>query len=356
MAVFVITERVDLGGVRPVDSEPAEFRWTVANKNIPIQPWSFGGKQRTKRTDYPGTDKPSEQILGPNYKEFTLRGRWTDKFNNAGYAVTEMNRFDAMCRRGNKIQLQFETLSFIGVITDWQFDYRRRWDIGYSFTVSTHSKADQTEISRLQVNTSGFQRFNARSWANVLNRINLDIKINQLGFPESYGYLEEYTEGKQLDKSFSDSVEEFENNIVQRVETVDGDITLGLKKVQSNAREIISKGQSIANAAKGLKPLVEISAPTGLEVLCFDIWNRRRASSARNAIFQAHQASVQADSQIDPEAIAIYQPQAGESLYSISLRFYGTPHNWRTIKERNRLSTSTLTGAETLVIPRLKAK
>jgi hypothetical protein len=41
----------------------------------------------------------------------------------------------------------------------------------------------------------------------------------------------------------------------------------------------------------------------------------------------------------------------GESLYAISRKFYGTPHAWRLIYDRNHLTSVTLTGDEILIIP-----
>ena len=163
---FTITERPDLGGFRPRSGKGQVFKWSSQNQNIPQGAWEFGGQLRTNRINYPGTDRPTEQVLGPNYTPFTLTGRWKNKFNRApvgegqespvpgaegnNYAENEMRLFETMCRRGNVIELQFQEITITGLITEWSFLYKRRWDIGYSFTFSPHTKGGQDEIAFTQ--------------------------------------------------------------------------------------------------------------------------------------------------------------------------------------------------------------
>jgi nucleoid-associated protein YgaU len=92
------------------------------------------------------------------------------------------------------------------------------------------------------------------------------------------------------------------------------------------------------------------AAPT----LALEAWARGLAYQARVMVNLAWRAAQDLSARVDPDALALYRPKAGESLYSISIRFYQTPNRWRDIYERNRLRTFTLSGLETLVIPSTK--
>jgi hypothetical protein len=74
-------------------------------------------------------------------------------------------------------------------------------------------------------------------------------------------------------------------------------------------------------------------------------------AGARAMLLAARRAQESLLAQADPNALALYQPHAGESLYAISNRFFKTPHRWREIAARNGLKTVVLEGTELLIIP-----
>jgi nucleoid-associated protein YgaU len=76
---------------------------------------------------------------------------------------------------------------------------------------------------------------------------------------------------------------------------------------------------------------------------------------ARLAIVGADEAERDMRTRAKASPRAIHRPYAGESLYRISERYYGTPSAWRRIYEANNLSSLVLAGTEELLIPEASA-
>lgn len=348
VGVFKIKERPDLGGFRP-RSGPVEFNWDSDHRNAPIQPWPGGVHQRTQRTDYAGTDNPSEQVLGPNFKPFTLRGSWKDKFNSPGYAIATWNAFLALVRRGNVVEVSFKSLTFFGIITDFDWEYRREYDIGYSFTVSAHKRPGADEIVTPPQPTI---LKDARTLSREIDeRIKKDMAAmlerkpaNQIA--EDTSPLTEAQFQNMINAS-----DEFQSIVSQRILPTDADADTGVRRAVASGDLLINRAKTQIDGLKNLNTGASLMYQTPLGVLGFEGWARGTSAQARLVVFDSYQARLQLEEQADPKAIAIYHPAAGENLYGISIRFYGTPENWRLIKKRNRLTSTTLAGTETLVIP-----
>ena len=351
VGTFIIRERPDIGGVLPPGGQPFRFEWTADRRNTPIQPWSMGVTQRTARTDYPGADNPTEQVLGPNFKPFTLTGRWSDKFNFGGYAIQTWRNFLAMVRRGNLCEFSFQSLTFFGIITDFDWDYRREYDIGYSFTVSVHRRPGADPLSK-----NIFQPLSITRDANSLAKSVQARILNDMAITESLKPSQQLvgdisaTSTAQL-QAMQEAADEFNAVVEERVLETDADATLSVRRAIAAADKVIGSAQTRINEVAGLRSDTALSFQSALGVLDFETWSRGLSSQARLSVFESFDARQQLDRQAQPDAIALYRPFKGESLYSISNRFYRTPHNWRLIKERNRLDSSILTGTELLIIP-----
>lgn len=345
---FIIQERPELGGFTPRGGA-VRFEWTAANRNAPVQPWPGGVTQRTKRTDYTGADEPTEQVLGPNFKPFTLRGTWLDKYNAPGYAVETWRAFLAMVRRGNVCEFSFKSQAFFGIITDFDWDYRREYDIGYSFTVSVHRRPGLDELS---ARVAGGVIQDASSLVSKLGeRINTRMVEIQTERPtEQLAGDISLTVGEDFD-SLQSSIAEFEEIVEQRILQPGADAATALRRAVAAGDITIGRAQTLLNRLGSIASDVNLSYQTALGVLDIETWSRGLAAQARLSVFDAYDARQQLDEQVEPNAVALYRPYQNESLYSISNRFYGTPHNWRLIKERNRLPSSNLDGTELLIIP-----
>lgn len=365
VGTFIVAERPDLGGFKPRGGE-ARFEWTAEGRSAPKQPWPGGVTQRTARVDYPGSDTPTEQVLGPNFKPFTLSGSWKDKYNPlatraegetdesfaaraGGFAIKTWKAFLAMVRRGNVVEVSFKSLTFFGIITDFDWDYRREYDIGYTFTVSVHRRPGADELAKPPSPTTT-KDANTLSQS-IKDRIETEMAAIDERKPTTQLALDTSPQTKEhLQQMLSDS-QDFQTVVDQRVLKTDADSALSVRRAIASGDLIIGGAQTLLNYLGGLKSDTALMYQTAMGVLDFETWGRGLAAQARLVVFESYDARQQLDEQAEPDAIALYRPFKNESLYSISNRFYGTPHNNRLIKQRNRLTSSNLTGTELLIIP-----
>ena len=373
-AEFIIEEINTLGGARPVDGFQ-KFVWTAKNRNIPLRPWTFGVTQRTIRTDYPGADDPTEQMLGPNFTEFTLTGKWDDRYNpvldfdlnnpddlaiirnrdgpgarslQGGYAELEQFKFENMVRRGNQIRITFERLTSLGVITNCDFEYRRDWDIGYTFTFSPHHRQP-----------GGFFALK-RSPRSVLNATQLREEVAEL-VDEALAIHDDAPQSRITGTTFA-TVDVLVDTYITQLASIDLSIEKRLltPEVEANssllrlAAYFFSMATTSVNLIDALEKLDSSEAldfESGIGQLNYDVWARGLMDTARKIVVSSQRAASQLQQRAKPGALALYSPPSGQSLYEVSNRFYGTPHNWRLIATRNNLDSLILDGTELLVIP-----
>lgn len=327
------------------DSRPANAARGGA-RACPRQPWTFGGNLRTVRTDYPGARTPSEQVLGPAHAPFTLEGRFDDRYNFAGYAEREQRRFEEMCRRGNTVQIQFQNQSFVCLITNWSFPYKRAWEIGYSFTVSVHDRPDGVTLADRAPETvqSPTQAFDA-----------LDVAAQAMATQQNKVPAAALTTGVNTGigaklSALLDDVAAIGKTLDNAQKATSG-AAASFKRTATQFRAAAGSAFNVVDTLVTIRSDIEMGVQQATSVLSFEDWSRSLRFHGRLVMGQSSKAARDMDSRSESKAIAMYRPQKGESLYDISRRFYGTPHSWRLIADRNHLNVINLTGNEYLIIP-----
>ena len=399
---FSITEKPKLGGFTPRSGKGQNFLWTSENRNIPQGSWDFGGQLRTNRIDYPGADRPTEQVLGPNFTPFTLQGRWKNKFNRPAlgpdqvnpspgdsgndYAETEMRLFEAMCRRGNVVEIEFQGVKIQGLITSWDFSYKRRWDIGYSFTFSPHTRGGSDEIDftntqattsspkqladatkkqaqayvketqeQGQMNAADFSKLFDEEGENVKGTIVLtkDEARKLFGKKPPFGGLpaQILADANEQLSDVSSEVIALTNVVDQRVLALDADTALSISAAITRADLIILKAYNMATLSGTLKGSTSLLYRNPIDELNFEVWNKGRGVFARGMVVGTSDTRKDLARREKPDAIALYRPFEGETLYSVSQHFFKDFRSWRLIYERNGLAYTVMKGDELLIIP-----
>lgn len=341
---FTITE-IPAPGLK---RKPIQFVWNRRERNIPRQPWTFGIDQRTVRTDYPGADDPTEQVLGCNYTPFTLEGRWSDKFNIPGYAVDTWRQFETLVRQGNKVRLQFAEVFVEGLITNAEFDFRRSAEIGYKFTFSPHHRKPGGQFA---LRRSPRTALNARQLLEEVTAIRTAAAEIHARAPRLFATGTTFVDVEALLDAWDASLATIALTIDQRVVLPNFEPAAGLRRLASLFVELEFDAISLRTMLRDSPSNTGLYYETGVLVLDYDAWTRGLQAAARNMISSANQSASDLATRAAPNAIALYRPAAGEHAYSISTRFYGTPHNYRAILTRNGMAEATFTGDELLVIP-----
>lgn len=334
---------------------PFTFEWDAAHKNIPNSPWTFGIEQRTMRTDYPGSQYPSEQVLGARYTDFTLQGRFDDRYNFEGYAEKTRKELELLSRRGNLVQITFEGLSIQGLIKSVSFDYRRYWDIGYSIEVSPHFRLAGEQ----------FDTFKDKKKKLDVNQHLVDMETIAADLRAAHAEAPSGSMKLLLFDNTSLSISNIDGILSQMNTALSVRFIASLDyRPEVFFRHLAALSLSLGTTAKGLLnqvPTVEgatslYSTSNAKATFDFDTWAKEIAYNSRMLILRSHTAALDFIDRVQPDAKNIYRPQAGESLYAISNRFYGSPYAWRVIADRNNLTDFSLTGDELLIIPEITSR
>lgn len=360
VGAFTITE------IRKDGGEPATFEWTSTRrpsnnlinpftgqpeggaKAVPVQPWTQGGVLRTVRTDYPGATTPSEQVLGPNHNDQTLNGRWDDRYNYPGYARQERLRFEEMCRRGNTVEFGFQDTTYRGLIKEWSFDFLRDWYIRYRFTVSVHDRPGEVNLQNRSPSTT-------KSAPEAADGIRVVVSSLQDVLEELDGAVE----GDLADNVRADVVDitDKQNRLLSTLDQRELQARVGPSGSSPFGR-LATQFRSISNASFTMverliqtRADVELGVKNAINTLRFEDTFRTMRYFGRVLVGEGNKAAKEMDERDKPDAVRLYRPFQGESLYAISRRFYGNPFSWRLIADRNALSVLKLTGDELLVIP-----
>lgn len=324
---------------------PAPGSQNGGARACPQGAWSIEAMLQTNRTEYPGATSPSEQVLGPRQEPQTFAGVFDDRYNYNGYAVETMRAFEDMCRRGTRVSVSFQAQAFIGIITRWKFDYKRSSEIGYEFTVSVHKRIEWVDHKPAENTTK-----------TTIKSVTAVDEAVQKSLDELFAAKRGSMSGvEQSTREFMSAVSGARDSLIdtvdqQSINAADNPV-VALKRIASAARLVRSSAHTVALGLAGARSDLNVTTKSALSVLDFEVWSRSMRASARLVMGESLAAAEAADERVDPEVKRLYRPFAGESLYSISTREYGTPHAWKIIADRNSLETMTLTGEEILLIP-----
>lgn len=347
---FTIVElqRTEQGGFIET---PFKFVWTAERQSGPRGPWEFETRVRTVRKDYPGADEPSEQILGTNYEPFQLQGIWDDKYNGQGFAVQTWQSFEQMTQRTPLVRVSFEQIYFTGVLTNFKISYFRANRIGWEFTMSPHFRLTPGDARR-QRQTPPVVTYRPVDYSRQIRTL-IDAALTAHG-EAPRGQAAGDTIG-QIGTALGAIVEK--SDLIERAIT--GRMLTGSLGIAVNPVSVVAQAfaamriqtQALLNLTQAATVTGALAWDSGIGILAWESWVRGIAFLTRQLALQADLAARQLAAQAQGRPLAFYRPGQGESLYGISNRFYGTPHKWRDILDRNGLSVMVLTGAELLIIP-----
>lgn len=356
---FTITElrRVASGsGKSGLIATGVKFVWTAATHSIPRGSWNFGIEHRTNREDYAGGEEPIEQMLGWNYTPFTLTGCWDDRYGGSGYAESTRTDFENLIKRGNPVRLEFENLSITGVIKNCEFGYKRRDLIEYKFQFSPHNRTEN-ETVRPDPALSGRATMDPRTVAKLARQKLEAVQAAQamataanLSQVQSVLSIDVFSElNSDLDEISGQmaAVDNIVNDQIFKAESAANAFlraTQIFASVKTSAASAITRIQSISSAAS-------LGVQTAVTTLDFESWHRGLGARLRELVVGADDSQKQLKTRTQPAVKKLHRAREGESLYAISNYYYGTPHRWREIAERNGLTALLLDGGELLVIP-----
>lgn len=354
--VFSITELRRTGADSLVET-PTVFRWDADTRTAPVGDWEMPLEVKTHREEYPGADEPVEQVLSATWQPFTLEGEWQDRHAGQGFAMATYREFARMVSRAPLVRVQFEELSFVGLITAFTPTYVWSKRVAWKLTLSPHRNE-----------TVG----SARAAGRILQPTGIPPRESVATARDDIDALEAGTDfagtlpladppdhpdisPARVAAAFSfaaGQVTKLESIVARGLET---DATGTLTSLAASFRSLRDSQMAVAAQLGPARSGLQAGFDDPIVWLRLDAWSRGSQADARAAALRAHQAEQDARNAAVARPLAVYRPAAGESPYRISSKFYGTPNEWRRIWDFNHLESLVLTGEEELTIPRRTA-
>jgi hypothetical protein len=342
---FVVEEQAQIGGgATPAQLE--RFEWDADRQSAPLKPFGRPGEMRHKRSDNGGGVEPTFQILGPKLVPITFQGRWDDRYNRVGFAMDERRRFLGMCYRGRRVRISYGETDLLAHIVSWDTPERDDFRIDYTFTIEPIRDelifSAKVERSSRTVESPRQLVQSIEDQAAVLAAVQADIPDGIVGSLS--------TDIQASLALLGDRVAAAKAVVSQRL-LVGTESIPALRQVGAIFRDSITVANTILVQLETVRADTDLATRTAAAELAFEEWRRGMAYEARIQALLGIQGERAMGERAEPQALAIYQPRKGETLYEVSLNCYGTPHNAGLIADHNDLHSWTLDGTVALEIP-----
>lgn len=369
--VFVIREMQRVGSA--LEPTGIFFAFSAQNFAAPRGPWSYGLRLRTNRKDLPGDEQPVEQVLGWNYTPFTCAGIWDDRHNDLGFAEETRQNFENMVKRGKIVRLSFESITINGLITELQIDRLRKDYIGYKFTFSPHNRELEETVrvdSNPALKTTLDPRTSVRKAREGLDQLESTQGRAQGGLDRPQSGLSSLGGGSHSNvqqvlstdifREINDDISDISALIRSAETTVENEILKAddaanaLNRGAQTMASIKTSISSLLNRTRVVASTTHVAVSTIVDLLKFETWLRGIGENSRRLVLTVDKSQKDFELRAKPKPTRLHRVRQGETLYTISTRYYGTPHHWRQILKHNHLSSIILEGGELLAIPEVR--
>lgn len=356
-----------------INGVPVAQPLALVGNQLPMIPFSFGGEQKIVKDYYPGNSEPSVQVLGARETDIVVKGRLKAKrFKNPSgkkdasglyHAPENIQReMDAIRIRGNLLQL---------ILGEWK---------RFAYLEKTHFEVSQ--LSRIEYELTfsivGFNTPTNCKFIDITKQLPFDVNKQLIllaqqfessrtppGFPKTLsgvinGYISDVASIIKVGTNFIDTT-------MKAVEDVTSSLNRGIGLVKNMRTSIVQFKRRLGNIGHGITSLGTTyhNDTKGLSSetrrLSLITVNTYRNSSYLNTL--AHQSTqmelllAKLSSQF--AMIKATTPQArylikqNDSLQKIAVKFYNNADNWKIIYDHNHLTSTVLTPATLIEIPRV---
>lgn len=359
---FVVQELAPVGGAY-VGGDPVRFEWDVAHRNMPFRPVNFGAVElRTKKTLYPGTSVPSEQVFGSSYRDLEIKGEWSDKWNYVGYAEETSVAFERLVRRGNRVKLTYRAVELVGLIVDFVPEAHDTHRVAYSFRVSLHEQQDEgaKTVKRTSLPCLDPKALAAAAKAEVEQMAGArDPRVGEASGANAVAPI--VLQGSSLHDKAVDLVRAVDRELDALLGSVDSatvdpvaDAASALLTIASGFAQVRGRCQQTLDVMDPVRSDQQASMGA-LDLLNFEDWRLGIIAGALRTMALAYEGERQAVSQAKPDAIRLHEAKSGDTLIGLALRYLGSAGAWTIIADRNGIEDFTLRAGQILVIPGARA-
>lgn len=297
-------------------SKSEEIR--LENHMLPAPPLSFTTGIKIKKNEYPGNPEPTVQVLGVSYPQsIEIGGTFKDwQAKEDGFAERMRTTLQTFKDKGEETVFQYASQIFIGMVEELTFNTHNIREIEYKlrfnvFTMdlrkNTKKIAGLPDVNKLTKKASALKDLVDKA-QNLNNKI---VNIHN----SIWSYISELKEKTGL------------NDINQLI---------NLSRMSAN--EI----NTMISELRRLRPqnFIDIQGLQEIQKSAMDLRQENtNYLTAANTQMNGNRKYI------------VYIVAQGDTLMSVSSKFYGAPDAWGPIAIENKLSTTQLTLGQKLVIP-----
>lgn len=354
---MVITE-LRRAGDGTLEDTPSVFRFSGREHSSALGELSMNLKVTSVRKEMPGSNTVVEQALAATWQPFEIQGEWDDKWGNRApsgtpglttprtgpFAMFMFTEFAEMVSRMPIVRFELDTLSFVGLLTDLTVVYRTATKIAWRVTLSPHQNETLVDYSQKRIE----KRQSIPKWLS-------DIADRRVALNASLARVQAMSLKTPRISAFVLAMNEI-NAMCDRLDklgfdTFQSDTVKKLLLLATTLRRVAKSCENVINTLKTITSADDVAWDGILETFLHLEWRADGLSVAWLMLGLSNEAAKDMERRAAQQPKALYYPKPGESLERISVKFYGTPDNWRQIYDRNHLSTIVMQGTEELIIP-----
>jgi len=377
-----------------IDGTLSPMPLKLVGRMLPFQPFETGGSQQLLKEYYPGNNEPVVQVLGGREDDVLIRGRFKAKHYRQdtmrGVPAAMQEAVDQLRQRGNLCKFSLGEWQRWGFIESARFRMKTLADIDYEINLSiigdkppTNCKLVSDQIQIPEANNLALISAAVNLEAQAFNQPSLALglagQINALigGVASAVALVTTFVDtvistGEDARAAANKAIGLIKNAQAQSSAFKRRMMALEIYKERNLTPEAL---QSVADEAERTiqaKYVYDVASSTMVPPT---ITPAQRAAAEEGVSAYVKQPSTgekaaaqsggQSIDQLLSEMLASFRqiartiPKArhlvrqGDTLESLSVKYYGTAGNWEEIYKHNKLTSTSLTTTTVLEIPNL---
>lgn len=353
-------------GSGAIQETQLRFEWNGVSHSSAQGPLKFRLGTKIVRREMPGSSDVVHHAMSASWQPFTVNGEWRDIWMGQGQAFQTYLEFARLAQRMPLVRITLDSLSFVGMLEDFEVDYEHESYIKWSFVISPEENENVSSDINLSDTSPRVQRSIQQHVKDTTDEaLALQSTLDDVDdLPVATEDINDVQDSKaELDSataslasvSSSSGIEGISADLVSNINNVGSDVTDLVWTLPKEFERLHRAAINVAVAVKDQRADTSLAFDDFLNVLRFENYVHETTSGCWRIAGKSSDAARDLRSKSSLKPRAIYVPKPGESLERISMRFYGTPDNANLIYRTNHLTSLILAGTEELLIPDIGA-
>lgn len=322
----------------------------LRSRSLPYRPVSFGrGVQHTRKTTYQGNPQSTQQVLGPEEGDCTLRGMWKSRFIGGCVVQSGFDRevtraadlvdfFDSIRKAGQTVMVQWGAVVRVGIMKAFEATWHRTQDVEWEAEFEWRSQGEITT----RVPDS------ARSAPSLLDKLNKLTDLLALGpdflLPDINAIVvSTIAETRKKVALVFDAIRQVQKLGRLPADTV-GAIGTNVESLRGDVLETISV---LAELPINMVAATKYTS----DQLSAETWRREMSDAWMSVLDGMSTQLAQITNRSSPPPLKIVTVRQDTTLYKISLDAYGTADLANFLAEVNVLDNTVVAAGTVIIVP-----